>query len=47
LIKVQSRIPPVRRPAQHEIEEVAERDDLAVEERQSISADNAKRFFRL
>jgi len=33
--------------AQHEIEEVAERDDLTVEERQAILADNAKRFINL
>ena len=33
--------------AQHEIEEVAERDDLTVDERQAILADNARRFFNL
>jgi len=33
--------------AQHEIEEVAERKDLTVEERQAILADNARRFFKL
>jgi predicted TIM-barrel fold metal-dependent hydrolase len=31
----------------HEIEEVAEREDLTVEERQAILADNARRFFKL
>jgi predicted TIM-barrel fold metal-dependent hydrolase len=33
--------------AQHEIEEGAERDNLSVEERQTILADNARRFFNL
>jgi uncharacterized protein len=33
--------------AQHEIEEIAERDDLTDEEKQAVFADNAKRFFRL
>ena len=33
--------------AQHEIEEIAERDDLTDEEKQAVLADNAKRFFKL
>jgi predicted TIM-barrel fold metal-dependent hydrolase len=33
--------------AQHEIDEVAEREDLTVQERQAILADNARRFFNL
>jgi predicted TIM-barrel fold metal-dependent hydrolase len=33
--------------AQHEIEEVAEREDLTVQERQAILADNARKFFNL
>jgi predicted TIM-barrel fold metal-dependent hydrolase len=33
--------------AQHEIEEIAERDDLSDEDKQAILADNAKRFFKL
>ncbi len=33
--------------AQHEIDEVAEREDLTVQERQAILADNARRFFKL
>jgi hypothetical protein len=33
--------------AQHGIEEVAERGDLTVEERQAILADNARRVFNL
>lgn len=33
--------------AQHEIEDVAEREDLTVQQRQSILADNARRFFNL
>jgi predicted TIM-barrel fold metal-dependent hydrolase len=33
--------------AQHEIEEVAELEDLSVEERQTMLADNARRFFNL
>lgn len=33
--------------AMHEIEEVAERDDLSIADRQAVLADNAKRFFRL
>ncbi len=33
--------------AMHEIEEVAERNDLSVEDRQAILAENARRFFRL
>jgi hypothetical protein len=33
--------------AMHEIDEVAERNDLTIEERQAILADNAKRFFKL
>jgi len=33
--------------AQHEIDEVAEREDLTVQDRQAILADNARRFFRL
>jgi predicted TIM-barrel fold metal-dependent hydrolase len=31
----------------HEIDEVAERNDLSVEDRQAILADNARRFFKL
>jgi len=33
--------------AQHEIDEVAERDDLTPQERQAILAGNAKSFFNL
>jgi hypothetical protein len=33
--------------AQHEIEEVAEREGLIVQARQAILADNARRFFNL
>lgn len=33
--------------AKHEIEEIAERDDLSDAEKQAVLADNAKRFFKL
>jgi predicted TIM-barrel fold metal-dependent hydrolase len=33
--------------AVHEIEEIAERSDLTTEEKQSVLADNARKFFRL
>jgi len=33
--------------AMHEIDEVAEHDDLTVEERQAVLAGNARRFFKI
>ena len=57
LVWTQGEDPPGDRPdyshevdltaAQHEIEKVAERDDLTTEDRQAILADNARRGFNL